>query len=217
MSERHSLAWAGDVSPAVGTCASSMGMVLFSLVAALMVLPVSARQITIPTQPLSPYADTEVSTNVVLQTGRSDVREVKLHLQLEGTPTNDLEVAFGRDANANGLLDLEEVETVYGWRGGRYFIENARTWERIETEAADNAQPGGADIHLTHGPDFAPKSFTARCGGETAFAALSTTPPPPWLFRNNWNMARAVRRGVGTPGEWVRLAIGYNSFVINLR
>lgn len=176
-----------------------------------------ARGINLSALPVATQADTEVSTNLVIHPSRTDIREVKIHFELAGTISNDFEVAFGRDANANGVLDVSEVETVYGWRGGRYFIENARTWERIETEAAAHAQPGVADIHLTHGPDFAPKSFAARCGGETAFAALSTTPPPPWLFRNNWNLVRAVRRGVGTPGEWLRLAIGYNSFVINLR
>lgn len=203
----------------------------------------SARVINIPTQPVSQFADTEVSTNLVIHPSRTDVRDVKIHLQLSGTAYNDLEIVFGRDVNTNGVLDVEEVETVYGWRGGRYFIENTRNWERIETEAAYNAQrnapvaegdqvvrmseanepqsgrksPRVVDIHLTHGSDFAPKSFAASCGGESAFAALSTTPPPAWLFRNNWNMVRVVRRGAGTPSEWVRCEVGYNFFVIKLR
>ena len=216
MSERHSLAWAGDVSPAVGTYASSMGVVLFSLVAALMVLPISARQITIPTQPVSSYADTEVSTNVVLQTGLSDVREVKLHLQLEGTPTNDLEVAFGRDVNTNGVLDVSEVETVYGWRGGRYFIENVRTWERFEAEAAVNAACGVIDVQLKNDRNYVPAQFTATCGDETAFQDFSTNPPA-WLFRREWNMMRVVRRGSGVPSEWLRCSVDYEFFAIHLR
>lgn len=218
----------------------------------------SARVINIPTQPVSPFADTEVSTNLVIHPSRTDVRDVKIHLQLAGTAYNDLEIGFGRDVNTNGVLDVEEVETVYGWRGGRYFIENTRNWERIENEAACNAQrnapvaegdqvgrmseatepqsgrksPRVVDIHLTRGPDLAPKSFAATCGisperseprqrslegCETAFAALSTTPPPAWLFRNNWNMVRVVRRGAGTPSEWVRCEVGYNSISIRLR
>ena len=202
-----------------------------------------ARTILVPTQPVSPYADTEVSTNVVIQTGRTDVRDVKIRLQLDGTPTNNLEIAFGCDANTNGVLDVSEIETVYGWRAGRYFVENVRAWERIETEAAVNAlwnppvaegdqvgrmseaneprsgrkSPGVLDVHLEHGPDFAPRRFTATCGGETAFAGLSTTPPPAWLFRNRWNMARVVRRGAGTPSEWVRCDVRHNSFALKVR
>ena len=79
-----------------------------------------ARQIVVPTLPVSPFADTEVSTNVVIHGGRVDVRNVRIHFQLEGTPTNNLEVAFGCDANTNGVLDVSEIETVYGWRGGRF-------------------------------------------------------------------------------------------------
>ena len=155
----------------------------------------SARTILVPAQPVSPYADTEVSTNVVIQTGRTDVRDVKIRLQLDGTPTNNLEIAFGCDANTNGVLDVSE----------------------IETEAALNALCGVLDVHLEHGPDFAPRRFTATCGGETAFSDLSTTPPPAWLFRNRWNMARVVRRGAGTPSEWVRCDVRHNSFALKVR
>ena len=202
-----------------------------------------ARTINIPAQPVSPFADTEVSTNLVIHPSRTDVRDVKIHLQLSGTASNDLEIGFGRDANTNGVLDVEEVEMVYGWRGGRCCIENVRGWERLETEAANNFQrnapvaegdqvgrmseanepqggrksPRVIDIHLMHGLDFMLKSFAATCGGEVAFAELSTVPPPAWLFRNNWNMARVVRRGAETLGEWVRCEVGYNFFVIKLR
>ena len=176
-----------------------------------------ARIINVPTQPVSPYADTEVSTNVVIQTGRTDVRDVKIRLQLDGTPTNNLEIAFGCDANTNGVLDVSEIETVYGWRGGRYFIENVRTRERIETPAAASVLCGVIDIQLQNDKHFVPKSFVATCGGESAFASLSTTPPPAWLFRREWNMVRVVRRGAEPPSEWVRCDVRHNSFAIKVR
>ena len=176
-----------------------------------------ARPINIPTQPVSPYADTEVSTNIVIHPSRTDVRDVKLHLQLDGTAYNDLEVGFGCDGNTNGVLDVEEIETVYGWRGGRYFVENVRTWERFETEATNNVQRGVLDVHMVLDSSSTLTSFTAMCGGETAFACFSTTPPPAWLYRNNWKLLRVVRRGAGTPSEWVRCDVGYNFFVIKLR
>jgi len=184
---------------------------------ALLAFPALAAQVEVSSLPDPAHADTEAVTNVVIQTGRTDVREVKIRLQLEGTPTNNLEIAFGCDANTNGVLDVSEIETVYGWRAGRYFVENVRAWERIEAEAAVNALCGVLDVHLEHGPDFAPRRFTATCGGETAFAGLSTKPPPAWLFRREWNMARVVRRGAGTPSEWVRCDVRHNSFAIKVR
>lgn len=105
--------------------------VLFSIFM-VMATAVPARTILVPAQPVSEFADTEVSTNIVLHASRTDTREFGIHIQLAGTPTNDLEVAFGRDSNTNGVLDVQEIDTVYGWRGGRYFIENVRSWELVE-------------------------------------------------------------------------------------
>ena len=215
MSERHSLARAGGVSPAVRTYVQSIDRVLFCLGIALATGIAFARIINIPTQPVSPFADTEVSTNLVIHPSRTDVRDVKIHLQLSGTAYNDLEVGFGCDVNTNGVLDVEEVETVYGWRGGRYFIENTRTWERFETETATNALCGVIGIHLENDTQLVPMRFTATCGGEVAFAQFAA--PPPWLFRSDWTLMKVTRRGVGVPAEWIRCDIGYNCFTIRIR
>ena len=68
---------------------------------------------------------------MVLHGNRTDTRKLDVHFQFEGTPTNCLEVAFGRDANTNGVLDVAEIETVYGWRAGCYFIENVEAFGKF--------------------------------------------------------------------------------------
>ena len=199
------------------------------------VMPFSAlaRTILVPTQPVSPYLDTEVSTNFALHAGRTDTWGFDLRIQIAGTPTNDLEVAFGVDANTNGVLEVEEIETVYGWRGGRYFVENVPEWDRIETEAATNALCGVLEVSLQNSSSAVPRRFAATCGGDAAFASLAATPHPSsdiapqsslrsgdipaWLFRREWDMVRVVRRGTGIPSEWVRCDIEYQSFSIRLR
>ena len=76
------------------TCHVNVGNLTAKIILPLLMVTlgvrVYARTILVPTQPVSPYADTEVSTNVVIQTGRTDVRDVKIRLQLDGTPTNNL-------------------------------------------------------------------------------------------------------------------------------
>ena len=176
-----------------------------------------AASVVVPPMPASPFADTEVSTNIAIRTGRTLSREVEIHIQLAGTPTNCLEVAFGRDANANGVLDAEETETVYGWRAGRYFVENVRGWERIESEAAASAQRGVIDILLKNNASLVPRRFAATCGGEAAFPELATRPPPEWLFREGWDMVRVTRRGAGVPSEWVSCKFDYTFFTMTLR
>ena len=199
---------------------------------AALAMTASARTILVPAQPVSEFADTEVSTNIVLHASRTDTREFGIHIQLAGTPTNALEAAFGRDMNTNGVLDVQEIDTVYGWRGGRYFIENVRAWERIESEAATNALCSVCDIHLENNSSVVPRRFTATCGISperseprqrslegcvAAFPELATMPPPAWLFREEWDMVRVTRRGAGVPSEWVRCDIEYASFAIRLR
>lgn len=205
---------------------------LIAVAAIFMAAAASARTILVPAQPVSEFADTEVSTNIVLHASRTDTREFGIHIQLDGTQTNDLEVAFGRDANTNGVLEVDEVEAVYGWRAGRYFVENVRAWERIESEAATNALCGVCDIHLENNSSVVPRRFTATCGISperseprqrslegcvAAFPELATTPPPAWLFREEWDMVRVTRRGAGVPSEWVRCDVEYASFAIKLR
>ena len=174
-------------------------------------------RVAVSSLPISQFADTEVSTNIVLHGRRTDTWKVDLHIQLAGTSTNNLEVAFGRDVNKNGVLDVEEIETMYGWRGGRYFIENVPAWERIEVEAATNALCGVCDIHLENNSSVVPRRFAATCGGVAAFGGLATAHPPAWLFRREWDMVRVVRRGTGIPSEWVRCDIEYQSLSIRLR
>ena len=94
-----------------------MRHILFFAVAALAASASFGWTIQVPSMPVSPYADTEVSTNIPVN--KADIGYSDLNFRLNGTPTNNLELAFGTDANTNGVLDAEEVETRFGWRGGR--------------------------------------------------------------------------------------------------
>ncbi|MCR5752617.1 MAG: hypothetical protein K6G91_11735 [Kiritimatiellae bacterium] len=184
--------------------------------AILLLLPLAAvaARVAVAPMEISPYLDTEVSTNVAINTWRSDARQVDLRLQLDGSPSNNLEVAFGRDANRNGVLDLGEVDAVYGWRGGRYFVENVREWERFESVSAAAGQCGVCSFRLRNDRNVTPKSFSAVCDGAAAFPELATVPPPAWLYRREWDCMRVTRRGVGTPSGWIRCDIEYAFFRI---
>ena len=89
-----------------------------------------AVEFTVAQMPVSPFADTEVSTNMVIN--KADINYVDLKFTFCGTPTNNLEMAFGTDANTNGVLEAEEVGARFGWRAGRYFIENTLTGDMFD-------------------------------------------------------------------------------------
>lgn len=166
--------------------------------------------------PVSPFPDTEVSTNIVINVHRSDARSLDVRIQIDGTPSNNLEVAFGRDSNTNGVLDVSEIHTVYGWRGGRYVVEDFRGWRRIESAAATNGLCGTMMVHIENDSEAVPRRFSATCGGATAFSELSASAPA-WLYRREWDTMRVVRRGAEVSGDWISCDIGYQFFMLKVR
>ncbi|MBQ2628874.1 MAG: hypothetical protein IJG13_04275 [Kiritimatiellae bacterium] len=91
-----------------------------------------AQTILVPPQPVSPYADTEVSTNIQFSASNEQARVIEMRFALDGCASNCIQVAFGKDANGDGVLGTDEGETLYGWRNGRYFVESVVEGLRVE-------------------------------------------------------------------------------------
>ena len=68
------------------------------------------------------FADTEVSTNVPFAFPQVNVKHFFLSMELAGTPSNNVQVAFGRDANTNGVLEVEEAGFAIGWDCGEWRV-----------------------------------------------------------------------------------------------
>lgn len=177
---------------------------------------VSGREAAVLVMPVSRYADTEVSTNLPIN--RADISYVDLKFRFEGTLTNNLELAFGTDVNTNGVLDVEEIESRFGWRGGRFFIENVRTWELFSGEAADSTTSLSVDMHLEVGYDSQQvRSLDVSGVNAAAFAALVSAVPPAWLWRRKWNLMRATRRGLGPPSDWISYRTSHRGYSLIMR
>ena len=71
----------------------------------------SAEQ-TLPTPPLSEFADAESSVNVPIPTDEG--RHLNLTLAFEPTPSNAVLVAFGRDLDGSETLEPEETDVIVG-------------------------------------------------------------------------------------------------------
>ena len=95
------------------------------------VLTATAAMRTIPTPPPSEFVDAESSVNVSLPTNEG--RHIRLTLDFNPTPTNAVQVAFGRDANADGDLAPEETELRVGCDCGEPFAWN-ESKSKVEVE-----------------------------------------------------------------------------------
>ena len=81
--------------------------------------------VELPALPPSEFADTEVSTNVALSVCAARNRRLVFSVELQASPSNNVEVAIGCDADADGRLSLAESALVVGYDCGEWFVRSA--------------------------------------------------------------------------------------------
>ena len=89
------------------------------------IVSISAFGVTVSALPQSEYADTEVSTNIALAVERPAMTRIEFTVALDATPTNNVEVAIGTDANTAANLAVEEAAYVFGYDCGAWFARSA--------------------------------------------------------------------------------------------
>ena len=64
-----------------------------------------------------------------------------------GTPSNNVEIALGRDADGDGELSFDEAAVRLGWDCGVFFVERVVTGERFE-EASVGVRDERVDVEV---------------------------------------------------------------------
>ena len=191
-------------------------MRLLSIVLAALV-SVTAFGLHVEMQPgmIPACVSTEVSTNIPFNAVRNDVREVRMHFMFEGVPSNCVQVAFGCDADGDGVLSFGETDAVYGWRNGRYFAEDVKAG--VRTEEPEVATGHALSVRMRMTKESLPAQFAAKNGtGVTVLGDIASSVPE-WLYRPEWNLMRVTRRGPGVPAEWFLCDVKYNEFFLIMR
>ena len=154
----------------------------------LLTLPSLARVVRVSEQPASEFADTEVSTNVVIAVRDAAHPYAEVSLALTASSSNCVEVSVGVDANRDGVLDLDEADQTFGYNCGTWFCRDARTDDSLKE--AESRMSGRVS-----------RSFKVKKGRVDA----------------NWNLARIVRRGVAVVDESVSVDTQGPTLMIFLR
>ena len=190
----------------------------------LVLLPLAAAAATldVPRLPSPVFADREVSGDATLPTGiQDDLRRFRLELSFDATPTNNVQVAFGRDAEPlDGALAAEETAFIIGWDSGEWFLRPAGLKERFVHAPADGQTPRQRNLRAairvnTQGTPTAVE-FSDDAGA-FAFEGLPPAPPPLWLAPDNWNLLRVTVRGAAIADEDVRVRFLPDGATIILR
>jgi len=86
---------------------------------------VAAAGVAVGPLPAPEFADTEVSTNFFFSVGEGQNRSLVFTVELHATPSNNVEVAIGVDADEDGSLSLDETALAVGYDCGEWFVRSA--------------------------------------------------------------------------------------------
>ena len=94
--------------------------------------------IEVPSLPESMFPNAEVSTNFMFVVDAVANRRLVFSLELQATPSNNVEVAIGCDANGDGRLSLDESSLTVGYDCGEWFVRSAEK-DAVTSEAVSDA------------------------------------------------------------------------------
>ena len=155
-----------------------------------------ARSFTPAQLPPPIHADAEVSTNVSFTFEQQSLKEYRLTVGFVPTPSNNVEVVLGKDADGDGDLSFQEEGLIMGCECGEWF---ARSGIGDWGLGIGNCETGTVSF-VTYGPD--------TNGYVTAVVDVSIRrhkSDPGWLYDRTWNTMRITLRGVDEAEECINL------------
>lgn len=150
-----------------------------------------------PVLPPVADADTETVTNVAFAAWEQGLREFRFDLAFTGTASNNVEMAFGTDADGNGELSDGEVAVRAGWDCGELFIADNATGERFAEASAAGAHVFSCVCGMRSSGRIVNVAFADS--GAAVFPGLAAAKPA-WLHSVGWNMVRLTGRGENVRG-----------------
>ena len=173
-----------------------------------------ASSFAVPTMPEAEWDDTEVVTNAVLPTARADSRVFAFSLELDATASNNVEVAFGRDVNHDGMLSRAEADLLVGWDCGEWKVVDCGTGDDVVEQGTE----GRVTLEWRHefNAAYVPRSLSVTINDSAVFAALAANPPR-FLYSSEWDMVRVVCRGVDYPSPSISGSIENIPLAIRIR
>ncbi len=169
---------------------------LFTLLCACGMLPAPALVVRPDALPSSPWADTEVTTNLTFA-GRpsgSSLRDFRIDMSFLATPSNNVQIAFGCDGDANGVLSVAETDFTFGWDCGCWQIDKDVTWAAVTTNAVKEL---AWTLRMRNG---APLALDVTENG-APLAAMTNAPSLAGFYDPAWDLMRITVRGVDAAAE----------------
>ena len=162
------------------------------------------------------HYDTETSTNVPFAVASSGAGRFTLSLSCIATPSNNVEAAFGHDADNDGILELGEMAFTIGWDCGAWFMRRGCDGVRIEETCVSTNDVKTLVFSIRFGASGQPRHIEATVDGQSIFAPFSAAPPE-WLNLRRCNRLRLTGRGLDGHGESFDVGTTIDAVVIRYR
>lgn len=153
------------------------------------------------TLPPSSWADTEVSTNVPFAAGPAGtwLRDFHVGMSFLSTPSNNVQFAFGRDADGDGVLSIAEMDLLLGWDCGMWRLGDE---SRRETVTENDMKDLSWTLRMRDG---SPHSLeVSECG--MSLTTVTNASVLAGLYDPAWNLVRITVRGVDQAAERLVIA-----------
>ena len=151
------------------------------------IVAICASGVEVPALPPSEFADTEVSTNFTFAVGEGSNRRLVFSLELAASPTNNVEVAIGCDADEDGLLSLDETALTVGYDCGEWFVRSAANDSVTYCDVADSG--------------VFRRTYEVRSR----------------YIDPSWNLVKVTRRGLGVADEHVIVELVKSGFGLTIK
>ena len=151
------------------------------------------------------FADTEVTTNCPFSFASPFVIDFRLTMEFDSTPSNNVQIAFGRDSDADGVLSADETGMILAWDCGEWMIFGTNVLPLAVSPAVDtNAHKTVLwDLRLKRKK---PERLVLTENSQPLFPDFETNPES-CFYDRAWDMFRLTARGIDDPAE---------SFVVEL-
>lgn len=164
------------------------------------VMNVRADETIVSRLPSPQYLDSEVVTNIPFQSWQDGLCKFTYSLAFNATASNNVEMAFGFDADKDGELSDEEIDLVSGWDCGEWFLEDGAGETRFVSLPAgdDGMHEFSCAMRLRSSGRIEEVVYTDNSIG--IFTDVATSKPS-WIYSSRWNLIRIVARGDNIRGN----------------
>lgn len=146
-------------------------------------------------------------------------RIFKVEFTFTATASNNVQIAFGKDADNDGKLPAEETAAIVGWDRGSWFLQSGDLRTVFTNTPANSAvttsrtfkmfvrlNASGSPIALT---------FQNEAGCTVILGGLQGVPA--WINPKEWDMVALTARGWGERGETAKISFILDGTHILLR